>query len=382
MAADQPPTRHSRLPITAKQILAQRTLGGVAICLVLGAILWSGQVGLLLLPLVVLACYEWNKIVAIKTVTNNMWFVMVLVATWWGTSQNHYPRAEVAVGLLVMAVLVWVAWVVRGYQGLSLANSTPSEKTLEGKTPEGMQEPPRGQPLGQPLGQPMEQSLKGSLGQSFAQWLYKALWNAIGGVYIAVAAICFWWLAGGGLELLVWFIATVAVGDIASYIGGTTLKGRLLMPSISPKKTVAGLWSGVMAAGVVGLALAMVLGLSEPASSQGVQWGLSDGGLASQAGSASQGGVSQWGVSWGGVAQWGVWWQPAQWVLPYWGLGLWFGASLALGIVGAMGDGFESYFKRKFGAKDSSNLLPSHGGVLDIIDSHLSGAIFLAMILV
>ncbi len=52
-------------------------------------------------------------------------------------------------------------------------------------------------------------------------------------------------------------------------------------------------------------------------------------------------------------------------------------ASMVLALVAQVGDLFESSLKRRFGAKDSSNLIPGHGGVLDRVDGILAAVLAL-----
>ncbi len=52
-------------------------------------------------------------------------------------------------------------------------------------------------------------------------------------------------------------------------------------------------------------------------------------------------------------------------------------ASMILALVAQVGDLFESSLKRRFGAKDSSNLIPGHGGVLDRVDGILAAVLAL-----
>jgi len=108
------------------------------------------------------------------------------------------------------------------------------------------------------------------------------------------------------------------VCDTAAMAGGFAIGGRLLAPVLSPRKTWAGAITGGVAA--VGAALALGLGVLRP-----LGWTLS----------------------------------PMQLVV----------IGVAVGIVGQVGDVAESLFKREAGVKDSSALIPGHGGVLDRLDS-------------
>ena len=124
----------------------------------------------------------------------------------------------------------------------------------------------------------------------------------------------------GGLNWIFWVAGTVVVSDVLGYFAGRTFGGPKFWPAISPKKT----WSGTIAGwiGAVIWALIMVL-----------------------------------------VTGSGEWWMLA--------------AGPLIAFAGQMGDIAESWLKRRTGVKDSSNLIPGHGGVLDRFDA-MSGA-FLPM---
>jgi phosphatidate cytidylyltransferase len=128
-----------------------------------------------------------------------------------------------------------------------------------------------------------------------------------------------------GLAFLASVCVLVWVADIAAYFGGRALGRRKLAPTISPGKSWEGAWSGLAAVLVLALAVAT---LPEPTNLFAL--------LHARAG-------------WPGL------------VVACAGL-------VALAIVG---DLCESLAKRAAGAKDSSRLLPGHGGVLDRIDALL-----------
>ncbi len=120
------------------------------------------------------------------------------------------------------------------------------------------------------------------------------------------------WGAGA---LLVPFL-TIVVSDSAQYYGGRTMGKRPLAPAISPKKTVEGAIAGVVAAAVATPFMASFVFPNRPL--------------------------------WAGVL-----------------------LGLLLALVGMAGDLFESLLKRSAGVKDSSGLIPGHGGMLDRIDALL-----------
>ena len=115
-------------------------------------------------------------------------------------------------------------------------------------------------------------------------------------------------------------LGVVIATDTGAYFSGRSIGGPKIAPSISPSKTWAGLFGGMVAAGLVSL-----------------------GFFSSNVGERA---FSLMGV--GAVAV---------------------GAGLA--ILAQCGDFFESWLKRRARMKDSSNLIPGHGGVLDRVDGIL-----------
>jgi phosphatidate cytidylyltransferase len=153
----------------------------------------------------------------------------------------------------------------------------------------------------------------------------------------ALGVLLLWlaWLAivnarAVGINFLLSIFCLVWMADIAAYFGGRALGKRKLAPSISPGKSWEGVWSGM--AGVVCLAAAwLFVDRTFAVDSQSLYTRL--------------------------LAQLGL-------------FGLVLGVAF-LALLSVVGDLFESLVKRSAGAKDSSSLLPGHGGVLDRFDALL-----------
>jgi len=124
---------------------------------------------------------------------------------------------------------------------------------------------------------------------------------------------------GWGPGALMILAGTVIASDSGQYYAGRTFGRRKLAPVISPKKTVEGAIGGLLVAS----GAAIILGRIWPV-------GLPDIAMA--------------------------------------------GLGFVMAVAGIAGDLFESALKRRAGVKDSGNLIPGHGGILDRIDSWLFAA--------
>lgn len=125
-----------------------------------------------------------------------------------------------------------------------------------------------------------------------------------------------------GPGLLTLLIAAVALSDTGAYVVGSTMGKHKLAPRLSPKKT----WEGAIGAVVFAMAAGAVIGLL------------------------------------------GHGWFPA-WPVTHFVL-----AAAVLSVAGQLGDLTESRLKREAGVKDSGNIFPGHGGVLDRCDGFLFAA--------
>ena len=150
----------------------------------------------------------------------------------------------------------------------------------------------------------------------------KALWFMAGVPYVALPAAALVLVRVDpdyGRAALFWIIALVVAADTGGYIAGRSIGGPKLAPRISPNKTWAGLGGAVAGSALVGLLTAFVLNHTDV------------------------------------------------WMLTL--------ISAGLGLVEQAGDLVESAFKRHFGVKDTSQIIPGHGGVLDRVDGLLAVAV-------
>ena len=155
----------------------------------------------------------------------------------------------------------------------------------------------------------------------------RAGWSLAGLAYAALPAFALVWLRGDpalGAAAVLYLFAVAWTTDTASYAAGRLIGGPKLAPRISPKKTWSGFIIGALAPALVGYAFAVALKGTSP-----------------------------------------------------WRLAL---VSVALALACQMGDLAESWVKRRFGAKDMSQMIPGHGGLLDRIDGLLFAAILAALI--
>lgn len=151
--------------------------------------------------------------------------------------------------------------------------------------------------------------------------------SGAGVLYTGLPVVALGWIRGDeplGFSATLFVLLSVIVTDIGAYASGRTIGGPKLWPSVSPNKTWSGLIGGVLAASLAGGLFAWVSGT----------------------GSAS------WLASLG----------------------------LVLGLVAQSGDLAESALKRHFGVKDSSNLIPGHGGVMDRMDGIVTASVIAAIV--
>lgn len=160
----------------------------------------------------------------------------------------------------------------------------------------------------------------------------------LGVVYLGAPALALFWLRSGhpdaeprwdGVQWTLLLLAATWAADSFAFAGGSVFKGPKLWPRFSPNKTWSGFVTGLVAATVV----------------------------------TAVAGVLLWPRS-GGEAK------PAAFLAT---------AGLLAGLATMGGDLLESMLKRRFGVKDSGDLIPGHGGLLDRVDGLMFAVLAMAM---
>ena len=149
---------------------------------------------------------------------------------------------------------------------------------------------------------------------------------ALGNLIIVFSCFCMIWLrVTFEVEFFAWILLSVIATDTGAFIVGSTIGGIKLAPNISPNKTWAGLLGGIL---------------------------------------------SSLMVAWIFYLFWLETNNPSLFIM-----------AIILAIVSQIGDLVESAYKRSYKIKDSSRLIPGHGGLLDRLDGHIAAGIFISFIL-
>jgi phosphatidate cytidylyltransferase len=168
----------------------------------------------------------------------------------------------------------------------------------------------------------------------------QTVWRVCGALYVGAAAIALIGVRNGPqllpvggetfgytpLEVLLAFIAPVIAVDVGAYFAGRAIGGPKIAPAISPSKTWAGLIGGAVLAG--GVVLAVMLSDFGPAEATADA-------IPVEAAAAA-------------------------------------GVGVVIAVLAQAGDFFESWMKRRAGVKDSSGLIPGHGGLFDRLDGFIA----------
>jgi CDP-diglyceride synthetase len=167
---------------------------------------------------------------------------------------------------------------------------------------------------------------QGLRSRDVAQLSARILINTGSYVYLIFTVAMILWLRripGNGAWLLYFLLATSRMGDVGAYLMGRAVGRHKLIPHLSPGKTIEGALSGLAFSAAAGA------------------------------------GILAWAHDSGALMQ----------VFPQW----WYGAILGafMGVAAQCGDLVKSALKRAAGVKDSGQLVPAFGGVLDIIDNFM-----------
>jgi phosphatidate cytidylyltransferase len=156
------------------------------------------------------------------------------------------------------------------------------------------------------------------------------VWAAMGAFYAGLFLVAVMSLRTSllyGMQAVLWLFAVVWGTDILAYFGGRFIGGPKLWPRVSPSKTWSGFTCGVIGGSAAGV-LAMYFALPPARQS----------------------------------------------------LGVLFVIGLMAAAISQAGDLFESSLKRRAGVKDSSKMIPGHGGMMDRLDGFIFASIFAGLL--
>jgi phosphatidate cytidylyltransferase len=159
-------------------------------------------------------------------------------------------------------------------------------------------------------------------------------WSGFGVLYagsLVIAAVVLRMSFPFGFYALGWLFAVVWGNDVVAYFAGRLVGGPKFLPLVSPSKTWAGTVSGIVGGALIG---SLVLAALAWITRQEI---------------------------------------PAPFYAPFF-------LGLVTAAVAQSGDLFESWMKRRFGAKDSSNFIPGHGGLMDRLDGFIAAAVWAAFL--
>ncbi len=174
------------------------------------------------------------------------------------------------------------------------------------------------------------------LAKAFAKSpLTEVLWLFFGAIYVGGAALAMVEVRQSYVPffMLIGFILPIIAVDVGAYFAGRAIGGPKIAPKISPSKTWAGLGGGIVAASAVAI---------------GVQYFFPE---ANHFGSQAPDVPDGFGA--------------ADLISPLI-------AGTLIAVLAQAGDFFESWMKRRAGAKDSGKLIPGHGGVFDRLDGFIA----------
>ena len=160
-------------------------------------------------------------------------------------------------------------------------------------------------------------------------------WQFVGALYVGAAALA---MVQVRLSYDMWsvffaFLAPIIAVDVGAYFAGRLIGGPKIAPKISPSKTWAGLAGGAVAASIITIGVEVL-----------------------DIGPATQRGYTTEGIALAALS------------------------GVLIAVLAQSGDFFESWMKRRAGVKDSSKLIPGHGGVFDRVDGFL--AVFFVLFLI